>query len=1029
MSEYYEDQKFRHQVSACLEQTRKVLHNEKRLTSLDTVAHKYNDKFLITEYLVKAAVACFMNCLPSLGLSEKDLSVLLAWSECLDVTLRLQIDQKCVFVKEAKRDVEDATRFQIEVAGFSLTTSKFITTVTEYFYLFTARYELVAYRGVGDSATDRIVLQSRSSEQSIVTLSKTSPYPSATNTHPELNISWLLRRIDPLSTRATFSIDRDRDDCHTPTRNEEVSLGLAFFMQSAEWCANVREHFMNKLFEVQHIYSQSHVRQDLTSIETFDDIFHPVWPLVSEVSSDFTPQSMVQLQSEIELESKVMTASNEVTDASSKCAGTIVGGISSIVSCSSTMTLTDPLVNQLLSEQMRSLQIKLDSLTSLFPPSTPSPSGKSGTSDGKAIISVAEAKLLVILTHMIVVLKHFNWSIHSIENMLRDQLVAAVGKTLQASDFTAYMRYHNRKLFKEEFQPRPFSHAVRRTALHSPEGSIRIEEHAFNAMSEPIHTACCSRSASGAAPMQFALNASTNVTFGGDRHLHTWLNHSFSGQALPSLKLVAEARQFSSFIVLVGRIVSAHVFEPKYGMIVQNKDEITIPLDLEQIPTPKQFRDAIESLSPEQQRFAKAFRGMQLESTLFGVLVLQIKPQLEMVLKLSTDILTKEIRLTQDIMEMFIKYQIPSDLLSFDEVSQTSNTPTCRLNAVKQHIVGMHSMISASKSQELEEERLKQVYRHGQQARLLQNLQEQDSRMRSSILEERSSPAPVLFMAMSAPRQSTLSRMASGLQLDIFSKPAPKEMRHMNASKISRMLPFASHPLPPAPCAAVTVPAPGGIMQPIVVAAAAVTGKIDSSPSEQPNEKNRVSDQEKKSETKSSSTTEINDRRGDTTVTVPDVTVSEIMDYTKYPTLLDRRYEELDSDSVLRPTIINPGSVWSKKSFKSLMSEAETKSLHTDDQVSEKNAAFDLLDALSKSGALVMHSASLHVVIAATHCFDKTLMDTVVQGNVNPIERVERSALIMASTIHELPACDLISDNERSRVLTYSPQLEERICG
>ena len=42
---------------------------------------------------------------------------------------------------------------------------------------------------------------------------------------------------------------------------------------------------------------------------------------------------------------------------------------------------------------------------------------------------------------------------------------------------------------------------------------------------------------------------------------------------------------------------------------------------------PQEFKDAIESLSPEQQRFCKAYRGMQLESTLFGVLVIQIKPQ------------------------------------------------------------------------------------------------------------------------------------------------------------------------------------------------------------------------------------------------------------------------------------------------------------------------------------------------------------------------------------------------------------------
>ena len=33
---------------------------------------------------------------------------------------------------------------------------------------------------------------------------------------------------------------------------------------------------------------------------------------------------------------------------------------------------------------------------------------------------------------------------------------------------------------------------------------------------------------------------------------------------------------------------------------------------LETIPTAKEFKDAISSLSPEQQRFCKAFRGMQL---------------------------------------------------------------------------------------------------------------------------------------------------------------------------------------------------------------------------------------------------------------------------------------------------------------------------------------------------------------------------------------------------------------------------------
>lgn len=76
-------------------------------------------------------------------------------------------------------------------------------------------------------------------------------------------------------------------------------------------------------------------------------------------------------------------------------------------------------------------------------------------------------------------------------------------------------------------------------------------------------------------------------------------------------------------------------------------DALKIPLDLEQIPTPKEFADAIHSLSPEQQRFAKAYRAMQISNTLFGIVVIQIKPQMEKLLKLPYDSLTKEIKLSQ----------------------------------------------------------------------------------------------------------------------------------------------------------------------------------------------------------------------------------------------------------------------------------------------------------------------------------------------------------------------------------------------
>jgi hypothetical protein len=130
----------------------------------------------------------------------------------------------------------------------------------------------------------------------------------------------------------------------------------------------------------------------------------------------------------------------------------------------------------------------------------------------------------------------------------------------------------------------------------------------------------------------------------------------------------------------------------------QNKDEVSIPLDSETVPSAKEFREAIASISPEQQRFAKAFRAMQLESSLFAVCVVQIKPQLEKLLNLPNDALTKEIRLTQDLLELFIKYNIPSDLLSFDRLLNDDQTP---LAAVKTHVASMQKMIESKKETEI----------------------------------------------------------------------------------------------------------------------------------------------------------------------------------------------------------------------------------------------------------------------------------------------------------------------------------------
>ena len=269
------------------------------------------------------------------------------------------------------------------------------------------------------------------------------------------------------------------------------------------------------------------------------------------------------------------------------------------------------------------------------------------------------------------------------------------------------MKFNNRKLCQEGYQMRPVSYDIRRP-LHYPEGVLSIEAVNAKGDEEPIYTTV--QHLESGPPMTFTLSSSSHVTFHGSRYLHGYLSHKFQGERhTDALYLHARSRQFSSFILLVGRIGSASSFEPTAGIIIQNKDDLKIPLILETIPTPKEFKDAIQSLSPEQQSFAKKFRNMQLEGTVFGICIIQIKPQLEKLLNLVDDSLTKEISLTQNLMELFIKYQIPSDLLSFTGDLQATGGSD-RVSVVKNYVAAMYSMIDQSKQKAIQESRETMAY-------------------------------------------------------------------------------------------------------------------------------------------------------------------------------------------------------------------------------------------------------------------------------------------------------------------------------
>ena len=152
--------------------------------------------------------------------------------------------------------------------------------------------------------------------------------------------------------------------------------------------------------------------------------------------------------------------------------------------------------------------------------------------------------------------------------------------------------------------------------------------------------------------------------------------------------------------------------------------------------------------------------------------------------------------------------------------------------------------------------------------------------------------------------------------------------------------------------------------------------------------------------------------------TTPHAGPTSAEDFTLVPKVLDDKFGKLDSDNALRSTILTPGMVWTRKRQENLLSKPKLTNLRQPDLDSEKNKAFDLLDAISRSGTLPIECAELHVIIAVSHCFANDVMGTVIQDGVNPIERVEKSCLMVGSTIFGKSTSELLANSVHKERLT-----------
>jgi hypothetical protein len=982
----FQEEQFRRRVDKALKTVATILENQRTPRYAQEIDHKYDDKFALANFMTNTAIASYTNVLERMGMDQDKLEKLCkaVHEDKRSVTLRFAAEDSCGFLFEKDvnvlmHDFEQSTESSestnrgvlgtVASNKSQTTKTKVSKKIKEFHWDIGVSYKLYCFTG-NDPKTDPIMLEERSSSCVIVTTGTKKAPIHETTVHPfvDVNLTWLFEQISPKTHTCLFEIDRSLDSCKTPRRNQNVDAAFLFFADFKKWSALCFQHFRNRVEHgILDKHEEDHVRSrieknilgrkegsgtstppvttppSLSSLNA-EGIFCPILPLFEEASSNSmtggeTTGSLV-----------VLTSNNN-------------DGVASPL-----LSIGD--IDKFLNEQTRQLDEAKESMAKMYPSSD----------KGDKIITTTEASLALLWHHTQFLTIAYGTGIDYIEMMLRKQLIAAIGKTVGKKEFDEFIQFHGKKLFKDEYIPSPFCYAIRRPN-HYPDGVVTIESNDATEKIDPIETTV--NYLEDGPSMFVPINAATSIEITGKRYLHGWIQHKFEsslpgGHVMPisDYNLTARARQFSCFLVMTGTISGPNEFTPRDAIVLQNKDEVMIPLLLNELPTAKEFKDAISSLSPEQQQFAKAFRGMQLESSVFGVCVIQLKPQLEVLLGLPPDALLKEIRLTQDLLSLFIDYQIPSDLLSFD--GERDAPLAEKVAAVKEHVKAVMNVIDDAKKKQLDEAEKKaemNVYKHVADAEMCD-----DGRETSPAAF--GGPARMMKKSM-AFASAAVPTMAFGSTLSTPMMASAPMHVHVEGNKFSPVTRSLQMQVP-------------------TESTQQFDADFDST--------GKSASQYRESYTSTSHAKQIG------RTSLPPGTI----DFTAIPKQLDSKFEAHDTDSALRPTIIKTDSTWSRLRQENLLTKAQKSSLGPEEIKSEKSKAFDLLDALSRSGSLPIACAELHVVVAVTHCFEKDVMNTVIQDNVNPIEKVEKTMLLMTSTIQNVPPSTLLADEVQSARLTQS---------
>jgi len=341
--------------------------------------------------------------------------------------------------------------------------------------------------------------------------------------------------------------------------------------------------------------------------------------------------------------------------------------------------LTASELGELLAEQDRTVNAKIADLAKVF-------------AGDDRLVGLREAELALLLLQLGMAAHNFATSLQYLEDLLESHLIDALGRAVDEVDLFDLARFHFSKTLQPAYRPPHLCYPVR-TGLQDPEGLVTLEWVWADGERRPVNGLTV---ASPGHSTSLPLSSAAQVTLRGPMFLHTVMAQAFGEADVPALNIGARARPFSSYILLLGRIPAEGEFQCEAALLIRNSDDVTIPMMVETIPSAKEFKERIQSISDTQQRFAKQYRSMQMSSTLFAMATIPIRPQLERLLRVPEGGFLKEIALVEEILDLLVEYSIPSDLLKYDGSPEDDGA----LLAVKENVYNMIRFVETTKALE-----------------------------------------------------------------------------------------------------------------------------------------------------------------------------------------------------------------------------------------------------------------------------------------------------------------------------------------